>query len=172
MQGAELRNFVALWIAEGIPYAFIDRSGRFQLARERLAFDLAGVSIRDISVTGSGRIGYSMSPTHFGRPYSPENSDIDLLLVNNRWFETIAKQAQNFVRDYREGIVKPSSAREKVWWDSTAEKAEEYLESGYFDAKKIPNYEDRYPASTRINNASSRFVVNINAWYEKSSKPG
>jgi hypothetical protein len=82
------RRFAALWLAEGVPFAFLDYPGAFQAAREVLAHDLK-VSFRDVSLVGSARIGYSLNPEKFGNAFQPGVSDIDLFVVNEKLFDKL-----------------------------------------------------------------------------------
>ena len=50
--------------------------------------DLLNVSPRSFTVVGSGKYGWSMSPTKGVRPFDPENSDIDIVIVSQPLFDT------------------------------------------------------------------------------------
>jgi len=65
----DLFRFARLWLFEGIPFAFRSCPAIYQLARERFAKELH-VEPGQVTMTGSGRLGYSLAPKKFGTEYS------------------------------------------------------------------------------------------------------
>src|SRR3954468_14888324 len=74
-------------IFSGVPFAFRRRIASEVLLRELLSNSL-GVTAADITVVGSGRVGFSLKPTTFGRKYS-SRSDIDVVVVSAALFDTV-----------------------------------------------------------------------------------
>ena len=72
---------------EGVPYAFRDSPRGFATLRDHLGGKL-NLPQKNISIVGSGKIGFSLNPDNFGRQFS-ENSDIDVLVVNESMFDSI-----------------------------------------------------------------------------------
>ena len=64
--GSQEQAVVArLWVSEGIPFAFRECPALYEVARAWLAEQL-GLDSREISLRGSGRLGYSLSPKKMG----------------------------------------------------------------------------------------------------------
>ena len=66
-----------LWISEGIPFAFRGCPGLYEEVRDWLAKGLE-LDAKQISVRGSGRLGYSLAPKKWGERYEAMSSDLDL----------------------------------------------------------------------------------------------
>lgn len=162
LPGLDARRFASLWLIEGVPYAFRDVPAYFIAAREHLAEEL-GVTFRDISVTGSGRIGYSLSPGAFGREFNADHSDIDLLLVSDRWFRRVQDQAIRFINDYESKLITPTNNIDKRNWDSNTRQLRVGVDSGFVDPFKIPNT-DRYPVVRKFLLYGDNFKHNVNTW--------
>ncbi len=162
LSNEDSRRFAALWLAEGIPFAFLEYPGAFQAARESLAQRL-GISFRDISLVGSARIGYSLNPKKFGDAFKSGISDIDLFIVNEKWFNKLAEQAQNFGSDFKLNQIQPQNSNEERFWISNVEVNAKNIAENFIDAWKIPTL-NQYPAVQQIQNSAYFFKVNINSW--------
>ena len=103
------RSVVArLWIAEGIPFAFRDCPALYEKAREWLAIGLE-VDPKEVSIRGSGRLGYSLAPRNWGRPYRSRDSDLDLFAVSERLFDGLRRDFERWSQDFENGAVAPRS---------------------------------------------------------------
>jgi hypothetical protein len=71
----------------GIPFAFRRRTRAEGALRRGLAEGLR-ISTEDMTIVGSGRLGFSLKPTTFGRKFS-RRSDIDVVVVNANLFDTV-----------------------------------------------------------------------------------
>ncbi|TIV73008.1 MAG: hypothetical protein E5V89_02370 [Mesorhizobium sp.] len=152
------RHFAALWLSEGVPFAFQTVPAIFQIARENLAQHLS-IPFRDVSMTGSGRIGYSMSPAKFGAVYS-SNSDVDLFIVSERWFEALSEQAIQFLDDYKEQKISPANDRQRGFWDDSLLRLPKNIQQGFLDAKKVSF--EHSPAAKALQKAADRFRYDVN----------
>lgn len=152
------RRFASLWLSEGVPFAFLSAPAIYQIARENLAKRLA-ISFRDVSMTGSGRLGYSMSPLKFGAAYSSD-SDVDLFIISDRWFSEVSKQAVQFLDDYKTGRLKPNNDTERGYWDDHLENLPRNMGNGFIDAKKVPTA--RSPAAKSLESAAWHFKREVN----------
>lgn len=99
---------VQLWITEGIPYAFRHCPAVYASMRAWLACEL-DVHPKEISMTGSGRLGESWVPNKLGTPFGPE-SDLDLFLVSPDFFARVEEDFLRWSDEYRRGEVRPSHA--------------------------------------------------------------
>jgi hypothetical protein len=69
------------------PYVFEPRPEGWNQFRDRFAHGFGGVK-EDITVVGSGRLGFSMKPYNRLKPFT-ETSDIDVLVVNPELFDRL-----------------------------------------------------------------------------------
>lgn len=68
------------------PFAFRDKRKGYEFLLNHLGKEL-GVSADSVTLVGSGRIGFSLSPFKFGVPFS-KRSDLDIAIVDSRLFDT------------------------------------------------------------------------------------
>lgn len=131
----DLEAIARLWLSEGIPYAFRETAGIYDELRFWLACRL-GVNGKDVTIVGSGRIGFSMSPRKFGATFG-DNSDLDLSVVNLCLFEKCSREAQKFKEDFVSGELRGSDTQNNNWAD-TIKYLDNNLRSGFVDTFKIP----------------------------------
>jgi hypothetical protein len=152
----DVYRFAAQWLSEGVPYAFRDEPIAFERAREAMAREI-GENPKHISMTGSGRLGYSLKRgEHFGRPFG-KGSDIDLYIVSPVLFASLTHDAMLFAARVKSGEAKPRDEREARDWKWTAETMSTYVEERHFiDHQHLPRAE-RYPIVRRIYRGLERF---------------
>ena len=137
-----------LWLSEGIPFAFKTRPGIYEALRIWLARRL-NVQAKQITVVGSGRQGYSLSPDqNVGRPFGPQ-SDLDMTVVSSSLFERLREAFCRWEQDYSQGIVHPRHENEKALWDANRRNCPLGLERGFIDPHKIPAW-FRYPEAQAV----------------------
>ena len=105
---------VQLWMTEGIPYAFRHCPAVYASMRAWLARRL-DIHPKEISMTGSGRLGESWVPNQLGTPFG-RGSDLDLFLVSPDFFARIKEDFLRWRNEYRRDEVKPSNAKEKKYY--------------------------------------------------------
>ena len=105
-----------LWISEGIPFAFKECPGLYEEVRNALAWRL-GIDAKQISVVGSGRLGYSLAPRMWGEPYRAVESDLDLFAVSADLFERLREDFERWRDDYARGEARPRTERERDYWN-------------------------------------------------------
>jgi hypothetical protein len=128
-----------LWLSEGIPFAFKTRPGIYEALRIWLARRL-NVQAKQITVVGSGRQGYSLSPDqNVGRSFGPQ-SDLDITAVSSTLFERLREAFYRWEKDYAQGVVHPRSEREKALWDDNRRHCPPGLKRGFVDPDKIPTW--------------------------------
>ncbi len=69
----------------GVPFAFRDSPADYDALRTTLGTALH-LSADAMTVVGSGRIGFSLSPEKYGTPFLPE-SDLDVVVVSSKLFD-------------------------------------------------------------------------------------
>ena len=132
----ELSRFVQIIMTEGVPYACSKFPLAFEFAREKAAARL-GLQSKQISVTGSARIGYSLKPETFGRPFDENTSDIDLFAVDQDLFERVVLDFRKFVVSWEDGSIAPEEGERKFWL-SSKERDPINIREGFLDIHHIP----------------------------------
>ncbi len=137
-----------LWLSEGIPYSFRERPGVYEALRRWLAHRL-DVHAKEITLVGSGRQGFSLSPgTHLGRPFG-SHSDLDFTVVRQSLFERLEASFARWDADYIGGGVAPRHERERQLWEANRQSVPSGLARGFIDPHKIPIWK-RYPEAQMI----------------------
>jgi len=137
-----------LWLSEGIPYAFRTLPGLYESLRRWLAREL-DVSAKEITLIGSGRQGYCLSPgKDTGRPFG-NHSDLDLTIISERHFRKLETAFERWNIDYAAGTVSPRNDIERKYWDDNKKSVPIGLKRGFIDPKKIPTW-NRYPEAQMI----------------------
>lgn len=138
-----------LWISEGIPFAFRECPGLYEEARSWLAEGLQ-VDAKLISIAGSGRLGYSLTPRRWGESYRPASSDLDFFGVSAALFKKLRQDFERWTVDYNHGAIQPSSDSERSHWESNQSETPTNLGRGFIDSWRVPNYPE-YPAFLTMN---------------------
>ncbi|MDD0844811.1 hypothetical protein [Pseudomonas sp. Gutcm_11s] len=136
-----------LWLSEGIPYAFKDNPALYETVRSWLGVRLS-VDPKEISLTGSGRIGQSLAPAKIGTGFG-EHSDLDLFVVSSDLFEKVVKNFNEWSYDFESGVVNPSNGRERGFWESNIYSVPRNIEKGFIDSKYIPSI-SKYASAQNI----------------------
>src|SRR3990172_9093625 len=91
-----------LWLSEGIPFAFKARPAVYEALRIWIARRL-DVQAKEVTIVGSGRQGYSLSPDqNAGRPFG-QQSDLDMTTISVRLFERLRDAFGRWEKDYKQG---------------------------------------------------------------------
>ena len=143
-------SLVRLWLTEGIPFAFRERPALYEAMRGWLG-SILGICPKEITLVGSGRIGFSLAPPQYGRMFSSE-SDLDLSVVSPSLFDNFSKSFAQWEADYKAGIVQPRDSSERFFWDENIRWVPRNFTKGFVDANKIPTWK-RYPIAQSVGNA-------------------
>jgi hypothetical protein len=135
------------WLSEGIPYAFKDCPAIYESLREWLALRL-DVDPKDVSITGSARIGQSLAPSKLGKQFD-ETSDLDIFIVNEKLFDRLKADYLVWSDEYESHRVMPSNNREATFWKDNLYRCPKNIARGFIDTKLIPNYE-KYQMVRRV----------------------
>ncbi len=152
-----------LWISEGTPFAFRECPALYEEARSWLAKQLGlGLDPKAISLRGSGRLGYSLTPEpkKWGVAYCPRCSDLDLFAVSERLFAKLREESKCWMSDYDSGATVPNSAKERKHWPENRECLPRNIQSGFVDAWKVPNRRN-YPVVSRTNDCLARLQAKL-----------
>lgn len=147
-------KFVCLWLMGGIPYAFKDQPMLFEAFRQKLALNL-NIHPVQIGITGSGRIGFSLSPSRFCGDYDRARSDLDLFVVDAVIFASLVEEFSNWMELYKTNKITPRNSTEKIFWDENLVRTPGTIKRGFVDTWKIPNFA-YFPMTTRCAEASAK----------------
>ena len=140
-----------LWLSEGIPFAFKTRPGTYEAIRSWLARQLE-IQAKEITIIGSGRQGFSLSPDSSIRRQFGVHSDLDFTIVSPDLFQRIQSSLELWMKDFDAGLVLPRNDREKSFWNDNRVSCPSGLNRGFIDPHKIPSF-NRYPEAQKVANA-------------------
>ena len=142
-------SVVRLWLTEGTPYAFRGCPALYDALRAWLGQKLS-VCPKEITLIGSGRIGFSLAASgDYGRPFSGQ-SDLDLSVVSVQLFEEFRTCFLQWKDDYKNQIVTPPNPTARQYWDANLSSVPANLAKGFIDTYKIPN-RNRYRVAQSAN---------------------
>lgn len=136
-----------LWLSEGIPYAFHECPAVYESVRSWLSTWLS-VQAKEISLTGSGRIGASLAPAKLGSPFGG-TSDLDLFVVSESLFTSMREEFRRWSFDFESGRLSAINEREAKFWRDNNSRGAGLIQRGFLDQKMIPNYPE-YPITKKI----------------------
>jgi hypothetical protein len=155
----EREGYLRQQVTEGIPYVFLSNPLLYEVIREWLSREL-DIHSKEITLIGSARLGFSMSPApDFGRPYK-ETSDLDLTIVSSKLFKLLAETFLRWKSEYEAKVVEANNPREEGYWKDNSKRVPQNLTRGFIDTYKIPNI---YPASQHVNDTLSRLSKKLKA---------
>lgn len=151
--------FTRLWLCEGIPYAFQNNAALYELARGNFGSVLK-VHPKNVSMTGSGRLGYSLAGNKFGAAYDSSKSDVDLFLVSKPWFEKMKQDSELFISRFSAGLAKPRNDNEAKFWPENVKRLKKGIDRGHVNQHYIPNTL-MYPSAQSCYKACRAFQVTL-----------
>ena len=144
---SHLTSFIRAYVQERTPAAFSGTPLLWESVRVWLS-NRCGVHPREIGLSGSAQLGYSIVKAKKWAPFNPALSDLDLFVVNANRYETVAAEARRFVAMYA------SSER----YAAQVRTTENLLSRGWVDVKHIPADYDRYPKVSNLKNEASILI--------------
>lgn len=87
LQTERLDDVVRDILFEGVPFVFAATPVLWTGLRHSLAADL-GCEPHDVIVVGSAKMGYSLAPRKYGRPFA-SNSDIDVIVISCELYDRV-----------------------------------------------------------------------------------
>lgn len=142
--------FVRQWLTEGEPYAFRKCPGIFEEMRGWLAVKL-NVHPKEFTLVGSARVGFSLAPYKYGKPFS-EESDLDLVAVSLQLFDGFYSEFHEFCHDFGSKVIEARSPREQYLWEENIVFGRRNLPKGFFDTNKLP-LQRKYQLSSAVGDA-------------------
>lgn len=139
-----------LWLSEGIPYAFKNCPILYEKMRGWMALRF-GIHAKEITLIGSGRIGYSLAPPpKLGKAFN-NTSDLDFSAITNKLFDKCVFAFALWSDDFSKGIVSPMNSAEKFYWEENLKTVPNNISKGFIDPYKIP-LRDKYKIAQIIEN--------------------
>lgn len=134
----EKSMFLHLYFTEGIPYAFKDNPLLYEKIRNWLAYNL-NIDDKQITIIGSARIGYSLSPDKIAKKFC-DQSDLDFLIVSSDIFKKLVKDFEKWVNNFKLEIQKRNTINEyQAKLLQNIETLDSSIPRGFIDIKMIPN---------------------------------
>lgn len=127
--------FLRLWATEGIPYAFREGPALYEAARGWIA-EKTGVPAKNITLFGSARFGYSLSPRKYGHAFSSA-SDLDFVVISESLFREVEAAFHRWEDDVSAGRTHPPESDKKYWADNL-KRLPVNIGKGFVDEWKIP----------------------------------
>lgn len=141
---AVLTMFVRAYLQERTPAAFAARPMLWEAIREWVAGRL-NVHAREVGLSGSAQSGFSVKQSKAGAPFDPQSSDLDLFVVNPRYFARIEGEARKFLTRSNTG----ASYQDQV------KTVGRQLGLGFIDLNQIPANHEHYPTLASARNDAS-----------------
>jgi hypothetical protein len=135
------------WLSEGIPYVFRECPAMYEAVRTWLSMFL-NVHAKEIGLTGSARLGASLSPLKLGKPFN-DSSDLDIFIISDQLFGVLREEFRRWSYDFESGLVKASNGRQEEFWRDNNARGPKMLDRGFIDQKMIPNLPN-YPTIKKI----------------------
>jgi hypothetical protein len=144
----EQKGLVRLWLSEGIPFAFREVPGMYEIVRGWLGARLK-IHPKTITIIGSGRIGYSLAPyPKYGRTFS-NKSDLDFTVISDALFSNLSISFAKWQNEAMTGVVKPRNSREQLFWSDNLSRLPLNIKNGFVDEWKLPRRPE-YPEVQNI----------------------
>lgn len=144
-------SLVRLWLTEGIPFAFRECPVVYEASRGWLGWRLE-LCPKDITLLGSARIGFSLSPPpEYGRAFNAK-SDLDLSVISEALFRRMVETFNQWHDDYARSAVQPRNQTEQKYWDDNISFGLRNVRKGFLNSDKIPTL-NRYPVAQTLNQA-------------------
>ena len=156
----EREIFVRLWLSEGVPFSFRRCPAIYEDLRGWLGNRL-DVHAKEITLIGSGRIGFSLvSGAKYGKAFD-NRSDLDFSVISSSLFGLLSQSFYRFVDDFRSKRILPSTGRESELWPENVTVCRKNIGRGFLDSNKIPNHR-YYPVVQNINSAMWHLQKRLN----------
>ncbi len=140
--------FVRLWLSEGVPFSFRNCPALFEDLRGWLGNRL-DVHPKEITLIGSGRIGFSLAGgIKYGKEFG-DDSDLDFSVVSHSLFSLLTQSYYQYVDDYYSRRIVPSGEKEAELWKENINVCGKNIRRGFLDVNKIPNRRS-YPVVRNI----------------------
>lgn len=140
--GESARQAIARqWLSEGIPFAFKECPGIYESIRSWVGTRL-NIDPKELNVTGSARLGQSLSPSKLGKPFG-NGSDLDIFIISSELFEQLKNDFNQWSYDFESEAISASNDGERLLWKANLNRGPKNIARGFIDSNIVPN-RDRY----------------------------
>jgi hypothetical protein len=136
--GEEVDGFARLWLTEGIPSAFQEAPMLYEIVRQWLAIR-ANVHPKFVTMIGSARLGYSITPTKFGAEFT-QRSDLDFVIVSKELLAKLSDEFATWSGDFTAAKISPRNPKEREHWGENLRVVPTTLARRFIDLNKIPTF--------------------------------
>lgn len=103
----------------GTPFVFRDTPADYDALRDHLGAQM-NIPRENLTIIGSGKIGFSLAPDRFGVPFG-EHSDVDVLVVSEALFDSIWLDLLRLPRSYFARLSRRNKTQihnhvEQIYW--------------------------------------------------------
>ncbi|MEQ2845749.1 hypothetical protein [Bilophila wadsworthia] len=154
----EIESFIRLYILEGIPYSFIENTFIYDIIRTIISEQL-NIKYENIFLTGSSKLGFSLSPYKWMKDFDKKCSDFDFFIISEDFFIEIKNDFLLWRKDFSEHIIVPTTAYQEKIWKEDEIRIKKNIDKGFIDIKNIPNkkkYKSVYACNNCINIISQK----------------
>ena len=149
------------YLFDNVPYAFKNIPLLYNNVKQYLAARL-DIHTDNIRMVGSAQLGFSLAPDKYGKMYN-DNSDLDLVVVNEKMFKEISDEAMRWREDFKNGDVKPDKNYKQIHWDDNYTRIPINIGRGFVDVFKVPGFE-RYPRVKNVYDVMSQLKRDLKAY--------
>lgn len=147
----EKKSLVRHFIVNNIPFAFKEKPMLYEQITQYIA-DKFYISPTEVKLIGSAKTGFSISPLpDYGRNFG-EHSDLDFSIVNEKLFESLEDEFNNWSNLFTTKQIQPNNETEETYWYQNLDSGERQLKRGFIDTHFIPNRYS-FPTTQKINNS-------------------
>lgn len=126
----------------------------FESSRQWLSVELK-IDPKEITMIGSGRIGFSMAPKTYGKPYS-DKSDLDMSIVSKDLFNRLQIDYEQWIIDYDRGLKCAYSK----YGEFNRTHLPNIIKKGFIDHYKIP-FNKAYPEVLHLEDRLNALKLNL-----------
>lgn len=153
----EMKDFLKLYFTEGIPFAFKQNPIIFEQMKGWLSKQI-DVDSKQITIIGSARIGLSLNPKKWGKPFS-DHSDLDFIIVNFELFKKYIADFQLYAEHINDKLKKRIPIRQIEL--ANIETMANTIDRGFIDSNKIPN-DGKYITGHKLYDVLSHLLKRLN----------
>ncbi|MBI3520156.1 MAG: hypothetical protein HY062_12490 [Bacteroidetes bacterium] len=145
---SERFGIIRLWMTEGIPFAFKENPLLYEEIRSFIAKGI-NVNTKEVTLVGSGRIGYSLKKKVWGKKFSSA-SDLDFTVISNDLYSNLVQDYQKWVNDFRLKKIIPFSPEQTKNWLEAIATIDANIPNGFINTKNLFS-NIKYPTVRKCN---------------------
>ena len=144
----EISGYVRGYVRNRVPAAFSNQPLLWEAIRNWVSIRIKS-DPHEIGLNGSAQLGFSPTPSKYGKEFSAENSDLDFFIISNSVFDELGAEIRQFCAN--------GSDIHQKHFENQIHTLQSTLGRSFFDLKHIPAVE-KYPKCSQAKNISSIIV--------------